>query len=105
MQGIETEGHRSRTRLKVGFCLLFACFNYLTIIGVIVATECKGSKSYSKVTLGQFSVTSSEGRNGQRSNKLRAINRALGVCDPWLVQSVCFLVKPVIVFISSPEIH
>jgi len=39
------------------------------------------------------SVTSSKGRNGQRSNNLRTIIRALDVYDPWLVQSVWFLVK------------
>jgi len=37
-------------------------------------------------------LTSSEVRNGQRSNNLKTIIRALGVCDPWLVRSVCFLV-------------
>jgi len=30
-QGIETEGHNWSSRIKVGFCLLFACSDYLTL--------------------------------------------------------------------------
>ena len=38
LTGIEIEGHRSRSRVKVGYCLLFACSYYLPLLGSLSHT-------------------------------------------------------------------
>jgi len=65
------------------FCM-FRLFDL--IIRVIVASQCQGSRLYSRVTYygNVVSLNSSEGRNGERSNNLGAVIRALGGCDTWL---------------------